>query len=60
MTLEDFTTSLEQELRLRGVRFDRADLLDFAADVWPLAQDDPDVARWAQAFIDRGEVDITV
>jgi hypothetical protein len=60
MTLEDFTAALEQELRLRGVHFKQSDLFDFAADVWPLAQDDPDVARWAQAFIDRGRADVTV
>jgi hypothetical protein len=31
-------------LQRQGRAFSRADLLDFAASVWPLAQEDPDVA----------------
>jgi hypothetical protein len=50
MTLPDFITALELELRFRGVAFDCADVLTFAADVWPLAEEDPDVGRWAEAF----------
>ena len=41
MTLYDFVTGLEMELRFRGEPFDRADLEPFAADVWPLAEEDP-------------------
>jgi hypothetical protein len=37
-------------LRLRPVPFDRAKLEPWAADVWPVAEDDPDVIRWAEAF----------
>ena len=37
MTQADFVTAMEQDLKLRGVGFDRADVLTFAADVWPLA-----------------------
>jgi hypothetical protein len=51
MTLSDFLTGLELELRLRAVPFDRGDLETWAADVRPLAEDDPDVIRWAEAFL---------
>jgi hypothetical protein len=54
MNQPDFLTALEQELRLRGIGFDRADLLEFVADVWPLAQENPDVAFWAQEFLESG------
>jgi hypothetical protein len=50
MTLSDFLTGLELELRLRAVPFDRGELETWAADVWSLAEDGPDVLRWAQAF----------
>jgi hypothetical protein len=39
------------ELVLRGGPFDRADLVPFAEDVWPLAEDDPEPGRWADAFL---------
>ena len=52
MTLPDFVTGLEMELRLRGVPFERRDLDGFAADVWPLAEDDPDPQRWAREFLE--------
>jgi hypothetical protein len=42
MTLSDFVTGLELELRLRAVPFDRGELQTWAADVWSLAEDDPD------------------
>jgi hypothetical protein len=58
MTRDDFTLALEQELRLRGVRFSRADLMQFVADCWPRIVDDPDVPRWAQEFIDSGRADV--
>jgi hypothetical protein len=51
MTLPDFVTGLELELRLRAVPFDRAELEPWAADVWSLAEDDPDPIRWAEAFL---------
>ena len=47
-----FLTALEQELQLRAVAFSRAELLAFVADVWALAQENPDVTLWAQEFID--------
>ena len=52
MTLPDFVTALEMELQLRGVPFDRGDLETFAVDVWPLAEEDPDAVRWAEAFLE--------
>jgi hypothetical protein len=39
MTLSDFVTGLEMELRLRAVPCDRGDLETWAADVWPLAEE---------------------
>jgi hypothetical protein len=51
MTLPDFVTGLEMELRLRAVPFDRGELETWARDVWSLAEDDPDVIRWAEAFL---------
>jgi hypothetical protein len=50
MTLPDFVTGLSLELRLCAVAFDRGELETWAADVWSLA-DDPDVVRWAEAFL---------
>jgi hypothetical protein len=57
MTLVDFTDALEQELRLRGVAFSRGELLAFMDGIWPLAREEPDVDRWAEAFLatDHGE-----
>jgi hypothetical protein len=58
MSQDDFTLMLEQELRLRGARFSRADLMEFVADCWPRILDDPDVARWAQEFLDSGRAEV--
>jgi hypothetical protein len=43
-------------LQLQGVPFARAALLAFVASVWPLAEEDPDAARWAAAFLEAGSV----
>jgi hypothetical protein len=51
MALSDFITGLEMELRLRAIAFDRGELETFASDVWPLAAEDPDPIRWAEAFL---------
>jgi hypothetical protein len=51
MTRPDFLTGLELELRLRAVPFDRGELETWAADVCPLAEDDPEVIRLAEAFL---------
>jgi hypothetical protein len=52
MSLSDFITSLEMELRLRGEPFDRRDLETFASDVWPLAEEDPEPGRWTAEFLE--------
>jgi hypothetical protein len=54
MTRTDFTLALEQELQFRGRPFDRGELPTFVADVWPLAEDDPDPVRWAGEFLEAG------
>jgi hypothetical protein len=51
MTLPDFITGLELELRLRAAPFDRAELVTRCADVRPLADEDPNPIRWAEAFL---------
>lgn len=60
MTQAEFLAALEQELTLRGIGFSRADLVAFVADVWPLAQENPDVTFWAQAFLESGRGSVTV
>jgi hypothetical protein len=54
MSQSDFIAALEQELRLRGVEFARAELVAFVDDVWPLAEENPDPVSWAREFIDSG------
>ncbi len=51
MNQTDFIVGLEMELQLRGVAFDRNDLETFVQDVWPLAEENPDIVRWAEAFL---------
>jgi hypothetical protein len=53
VTLADFIAMVEQELRFRGVAFHYGALVDFAASVWPMAQDDMDPARWASEFVSQ-------
>jgi hypothetical protein len=57
MTRDAFTAALEEQLRIRGYSFSRADLLDFVLSVWPLAEDDPDPVLWAQRFVEAGRAD---
>lgn len=47
-----FTESLEIELRSRGFPCDRWTLTDFVRGSWPLIEEEPDPASWAEAFID--------
>ena len=56
MTQAEFTESLESELRLRGVAFDRAALLAFVASAWPLIAENPDAGFWATEFLAAGSV----
>jgi len=39
--------------------FDRAELLEFVASVWPLAEENPDAAFWAREFIGSGHGNVT-
>jgi hypothetical protein len=56
MTLPDFITALESELRPRPVVYDRRELETWATAVWPIAEEDPNPGRWAEAFLEaRGE-----
>jgi hypothetical protein len=57
MTRDDFTAALEEQLRLRGLSFSRAAVLDFVQSAWPLAEDDPDPVLWAERFVESGRAD---
>ena len=37
---------------LRGVAFERAELLAYVASMWPWIADDPDAGRWAGKFLE--------
>jgi hypothetical protein len=52
MTQPDFLACLESDLALRGVAFDRAELLPWVSSMWPWIEDDPDVPRWAGEFVE--------
>jgi hypothetical protein len=54
MNQQAFIAALEEQLQHCGREFSRAAVLEFVADVWPLAQDDPDPARWAREFLAAG------
>ncbi len=46
-----FFASIAWELNLRRISYFRRELESFVDAVWPVAEDDPDPARWADAFI---------
>jgi hypothetical protein len=50
MTKQSFLESLAWQLTLRGVRHTYADVEAFVDDVWSVAEDDPDVSRWAHEY----------
>jgi hypothetical protein len=50
MTHTAFLCALAWQLTLAGVPYVRPDLEAFVDDVWPLAEDDPDVGRWARVY----------
>jgi hypothetical protein len=54
MNRQNFTAAVEEQLRIQGISFSRADLLEFVEAVWPLAEDDPDPVVWAARFIESG------
>jgi hypothetical protein len=51
MNLREFTARLALDLRDRGIPYERRRLEVFAASVWPLALDDPDLKRWTAEFV---------
>jgi hypothetical protein len=51
MTKVDFLASIEEELRLRGIAFERSALVEYIASMWPWIDRDPDVYRWAGEFM---------
>jgi hypothetical protein len=59
MSPEDFVAVLENQLRLQGLQFSRADLMAFVASAWPLIDDDPDVWFWAGEFVTSGLASVT-
>ncbi len=58
MTLADFTSFLEQRLRLEHEPFELRDLLEYAADVWPAvrAEGAPDLGLRALECLKRCRV----
>jgi hypothetical protein len=50
-----FFRLVENDLELRHIPFDAAELHEFVEDVWPLARHEPDAPRWAEAFTRDGE-----
>jgi hypothetical protein len=49
----DFLTTLEIDLRLRGLAFERGDLIAWVEALWPRIVEEPDVLRWAEAFAEQ-------
>lgn len=47
-----FADALESELRSRGVRVERGELLEFVEDVWAGVKQHPDIRAWADRFLD--------
>jgi hypothetical protein len=39
-------------LQLRNVEFSLCDLLSWSLAVWPIAREEPDPGRWADAFLE--------
>src|SRR5262245_36973379 len=50
LTPADFFRCLQLHLRARSIAYHAADLQAWCAAVWPLAEDDPDPGRWADAY----------
>jgi hypothetical protein len=51
MSKSEFFLAVEADLRLRHVPFDRAELVEFIRNVWPLVEPDDTPAHWAEAFL---------
>jgi hypothetical protein len=50
MSKQSFLSALAWQLTLAGVPYVRPDLEAFVAAVWPLAEEQPDVSRWAREY----------
>src|SRR5262249_47698658 len=50
MSPADFFAALRRHLSARNAPYHAADLLAWAEAVWPIAEVDPDPARWADAY----------
>jgi hypothetical protein len=50
MSKQAFLSALAWQLTLQGVPYVRPDLEAFVDDVWSLAEEDPDVGRWAREY----------
>jgi hypothetical protein len=53
MTQVDFIGALELAVKRRGELPDPAAVRDFSEDVWPLVPSSPNLAIWAELFIER-------
>jgi hypothetical protein len=51
MSKTEFFLAVERDLQLRHVPFDKAELVEFVRDVWPLVEADDTAERWAEAFL---------
>jgi hypothetical protein len=51
MSKTEFFLSVEADLRLRHVPFDKAELAEFLGPVWPLVEPGDPPAKWAEAFL---------
>jgi hypothetical protein len=50
MGRSDFLEALARQLTRRGVPHVYADMVEFVDDVWPIAEDRPDVSRSAREY----------
>jgi len=55
MSQDGFVTALKVELRRRGIRCRRSDLLDFIKESERQIAEDPNVCRWADRFAEVQE-----
>jgi hypothetical protein len=51
MSKTEFFPSVEADLRLRHVPFDKAELAAFLRSVWPLVEPSDRPEHWAEAFL---------
>jgi hypothetical protein len=58
MAHSEFLPLLENELYLRSQPFERAELAEWLACVWPHVEDDPDVYFWAGQFLDAQRAEV--